>query len=393
MQNSMPFPSGRCPPEHLASFAWIVEVVVAGTNYMRGDDAFHITPASLFHPPICRDAKSPRLLAAFLARKLLGWPNRTLNAVFHPHSLPADYSKRFILTATTWVAQGCQDDTSVLSFSPVLDFIVRKFPVVEFPKPQTLSAPRPLELVLARPPPRPLRPRSRPQALSSPARPVTIDHVITTVAHHFGLTKDELLSSSRSASLVHPRHVGMYLAKQLTGRGLPFIARRFNRADHTTVLHAVRKITRMAANDNEFSEELAALARDVAVFSSTGKLPFRNAAAVVADPASLDGSIADTPFVQRMHWRLTKAARTMGDTPRQFIAELIADAADAGSKLSLKPEPFREVLVHRGADLPAHLLPYGELIQEKLFRFAAARSRIAAPELRVAVFQAVRAGD
>jgi hypothetical protein len=185
----------------------------------------------------------------------------------------------------------------------------------------------------------------------------------------------------------------MYLAKQLTGRGLPFIARRFNRRNHTTVLHAMRKITRMAANDNRLADELASLARDIDVFSRTGKLPFKNAAAVAADPISLDGSIADTPFVQRLHWRLAKAARTMGVTPRQFIAELIADAADAGSKLSLKPDPFREVLAHRGADLPEHLVPYGELIREKLFLFAAARSKIAAPELRASMFRAVRAGD
>jgi hypothetical protein len=393
MQTFMPFLSGRCPPEHLASFAWIVEVAVAGTNYMRGDDAFHITPANLFRPPVCREAKSPRLLAAFLARKLLGWPNRILNAVFYPHSLPADYTNRLAVSASTWVAEGCQDDTSFLSLSPILDFILRRFPSVQIPNPQILSAHAAPELVLARPPPRPLRPRSRAEASSSLARPITIDHVITTVAHHFGLTRDELLSSSRSASLTHPRHVGMYLAKQLTGRGLPFIARRFNRRNHTTVLHAVRKIARMAANDNRLADELESLVRDINVFSRTGKLPFRNAAAVVADPASLDGSIADTPFVQRLHWRLAKAARTMGDTPQQFIAELIADAADAGSKLSLKPEPFREVLVHRGEDLPAHLLPYGELIQEKLFLFAAVRSKIAAPELRASVFQSVRAGD
>jgi hypothetical protein len=123
------------------------------------------------------------------------------------------------------------------------------------------------------------------------------------------------------------------------------------------------------------SEELAAISRDVEVFSRTGKLPFRNAAAVIAVPGALDGSLADTPFVQRLHWRLARAARTMGDTPRQFIAELIADAVDARSTVVLRPEPFREVLAHRGMDLPNHLVPYGALIQEKLFRFAAARSR------------------
>ena len=56
------------------------------------------------------------------------------------------------------------------------------------------------------------------------------------------MSKGDILSQRRHRSVVWPRQIGMYLAKQLTSRSLPEIGRRFGNRDHTTVLHAIRKI-------------------------------------------------------------------------------------------------------------------------------------------------------
>jgi chromosomal replication initiator protein len=71
------------------------------------------------------------------------------------------------------------------------------------------------------------------------------------------------LSSRRTANVVRPRQVAMYLAKILTLRSLPEIGRRFGGRDHTTVLHAVRKIETLAGNDSAFAEEIEALKRQL----------------------------------------------------------------------------------------------------------------------------------
>ena len=71
------------------------------------------------------------------------------------------------------------------------------------------------------------------------------------------------LSSRRTANVVRPRQVAMYLAKILTLRSLPEIGRRFGGRDHTTVLHAVRKIETLAGNDSALAEEIEALKRQL----------------------------------------------------------------------------------------------------------------------------------
>jgi chromosomal replication initiator protein len=71
---------------------------------------------------------------------------------------------------------------------------------------------------------------------------VGIDKIQSTAARYFGVTRSELLSTSRHSSIVLPRHVAMYLAKEMTTSSLPEIGRRFGGRDHTTVLHGVRKI-------------------------------------------------------------------------------------------------------------------------------------------------------
>lgn len=73
-------------------------------------------------------------------------------------------------------------------------------------------------------------------------RRIKIEDILRIVSRHFGVTKGDLLSQRRHRSVVWPRQIGMYLAKQLTARSLPEIGRRFGNRDHTTVLHAIRKI-------------------------------------------------------------------------------------------------------------------------------------------------------
>jgi chromosomal replication initiator protein len=83
------------------------------------------------------------------------------------------------------------------------------------------------------------------------------------VARQYNVSRADLLSSRRTANVVRPRQVAMYLAKILTLRSLPEIGRRFGGRDHTTVLHAVRKIEGLVSNDQALAEEIEALKRQL----------------------------------------------------------------------------------------------------------------------------------
>ncbi len=90
---------------------------------------------------------------------------------------------------------------------------------------------------------------------------VRVDDILRIVAKHYNVTRADLLSQRRTANVVKPRQVAMYLAKTLTLRSLPEIGRRFGGRDHTTVLHAVRKIDRLLATDRSLSDETELLKR------------------------------------------------------------------------------------------------------------------------------------
>ena len=90
---------------------------------------------------------------------------------------------------------------------------------------------------------------------------VKIEDIQKLVASHYSVTRADILSSRRTAIVVKPRQVAMYLAKALTLRSLPEIGRRFGGRDHTTVLHAVRKIEGLCAADTALREELELLKR------------------------------------------------------------------------------------------------------------------------------------
>jgi chromosomal replication initiator protein len=90
---------------------------------------------------------------------------------------------------------------------------------------------------------------------------VKIEDIQKLVASHYNVTKADILSARRTANVVRPRQIAMYLAKTLTPRSLPEIGRRFGGRDHTTVLHAVRKIEALTGTDGRLSEEIDLLKR------------------------------------------------------------------------------------------------------------------------------------
>lgn len=88
---------------------------------------------------------------------------------------------------------------------------------------------------------------------------VRIEEIQRIVARHYNVSRSDLLSSRRTANVVRPRQIAMYLAKTLTLRSLPEIGRRFGGRDHTTVLHAVRKIESLMGVDNALAAEIESL--------------------------------------------------------------------------------------------------------------------------------------
>ena len=92
-------------------------------------------------------------------------------------------------------------------------------------------------------------------------RRVTIDEIQKRVAEHFNIKTAEMQSSRRARIVARPRQVAMYLAKQLTSRSLPEIGRKFGGRDHTTVIHAVKKIEELSASDTALAEDVELLRR------------------------------------------------------------------------------------------------------------------------------------
>jgi chromosomal replication initiator protein len=97
--------------------------------------------------------------------------------------------------------------------------------------------------------------------LRSHERRVTIDEIQRRVAEHFNIKLVEMTSDRRARIVARPRQVAMYLAKQLTTRSLPEIGRKFGGRDHTTVIHAVRKIDELMLTDPVLAEDVELLRR------------------------------------------------------------------------------------------------------------------------------------
>jgi chromosomal replication initiator protein len=97
--------------------------------------------------------------------------------------------------------------------------------------------------------------------LSLQARLVTIENIQKTVADYYKVRVSDLLSERRSRSVARPRQVAMALAKELTGHSLPEIGEAFGGRDHTTVLHACRRILALRGEDQRIAEDYQNLLR------------------------------------------------------------------------------------------------------------------------------------
>ena len=97
--------------------------------------------------------------------------------------------------------------------------------------------------------------------LKSNNRKITIEEIQKKVAEHFNIRLTDMHSPRRSRSVARPRQIAMYLAKSITSRSLPEIGRKFGGRDHTTVMHAVKKIEELKQEDNDFNEDIELLKR------------------------------------------------------------------------------------------------------------------------------------
>jgi chromosomal replication initiator protein len=90
---------------------------------------------------------------------------------------------------------------------------------------------------------------------------ITVDDIQKATAEHYALKQADLISERRNRAIARPRQAAMWLAKQLTTRSLPDIGRRFGGRDHTTVLHAIRRIEELKQGDSQLARDLEALTR------------------------------------------------------------------------------------------------------------------------------------
>ena len=99
--------------------------------------------------------------------------------------------------------------------------------------------------------------------INSNNKSINVEFIQNLVAAHFNLNIQELLSPRRSRSLARPRQIAMYLAKQHTTNSLPDLGRKFSNRDHTTVIHAVKKIDELLKKDNDIRESVATLRKKI----------------------------------------------------------------------------------------------------------------------------------
>ncbi|MFT6912750.1 MAG: chromosomal replication initiator protein [Paracoccaceae bacterium] len=92
-------------------------------------------------------------------------------------------------------------------------------------------------------------------------RKVTVEEIQRRVSEHYNMRMSDMIGPKRHRTIARPRQMAMYLSKQLTSRSLPEIGRRFGGRDHTTVMHAVKRIDELKAVDNQIAEDLELLRR------------------------------------------------------------------------------------------------------------------------------------
>ena len=94
-------------------------------------------------------------------------------------------------------------------------------------------------------------------------RRTTIDQIQKKVAEHFNVKMSDMHSARRSRTIARPRQIAMFLSKNLTTRSLPEIGRKFGGRDHTTVIHAIKKVKELVKNDSSLSEDIEILTRSL----------------------------------------------------------------------------------------------------------------------------------
>ena len=92
-------------------------------------------------------------------------------------------------------------------------------------------------------------------------RKVTMDEIMKKICHYYNVRMSDLLSPRRSRNIARPRQMAMYLSKNMTSRSYPEIGKQFGNRDHTTVMHAVRKIEELKSQDSQISDDAELLRR------------------------------------------------------------------------------------------------------------------------------------
>jgi chromosomal replication initiator protein len=92
-------------------------------------------------------------------------------------------------------------------------------------------------------------------------RRLSIEDIQKQVANHYNIKPTDMQSARRARAIARPRQVAMYLSKKLTTKSLPEIGRRFGGKDHTTVMHAVKKVEELCRTDSEFAQDVTLLTR------------------------------------------------------------------------------------------------------------------------------------
>lgn len=97
--------------------------------------------------------------------------------------------------------------------------------------------------------------------LRASERKISVEEIQRRVAEHYNIRLSDMIGPKRVRTLARPRQIAMYLCKQLTSRSLPEIGRRFGGRDHTTVMHGVKRIEELRAQDGQIAEDLELLRR------------------------------------------------------------------------------------------------------------------------------------
>jgi len=101
---------------------------------------------------------------------------------------------------------------------------------------------------------------------SSKPRMITIQHIQEIVGEKYNVRLEEMLAKKRTKAIAFPRQIAMYLSRELTDSSLPKIGEEFGGRDHTTVIHAHDKITKLMGNDTEFTKEIDQLKEQLKSF-------------------------------------------------------------------------------------------------------------------------------